>query len=302
MEATKKKTSNDKVRDAVVNSLLEKIESDNVLPWQKPWQGFEQKNARGTVYRGINQIITSMASAAYGFDSPYWATMKQISKMGGKVKKGSKATLVTFFKIKEVKKEKENENGEKEEETKKFPILRYYKVFNLSQTEGIDMERFTEQVNNENEEVEDAEDLISRYPDPPKVERKKSGSAYYSPNVDTVVVPELKQFENENEFYATLFHELTHSTGAEKRLNRSSIKNRDKGSYSFEEMIAEIGANMLLSKCGMQRSEDREKMSADYVKHWMRKIKEDPKLLFTASSEAQKAVDLISGKQKEEGK
>ena len=53
-------------------------------------------------------------------------------------------------------------------------------------------------------------------------------------------------------YYSTLFHELTHATGHEKRLNRKDKFGTDlivgnKKSYAYEELIAEIGSSILFS-------------------------------------------------------
>ena len=43
-------------------------------------------------------------------------------------------------------------------------------------------------------------------------------------------------------YYSVLFHELTHATGHEKRLNRKNKFDDHKKSYAFEELIAETGS------------------------------------------------------------
>lgn len=56
-------------------------------------------------------------------------------------------------------------------------------------------------------------------------------------------MPTTNDFETMTEYYTTLFHELTHATGLEKRLNRKGITDKaifGNDEYSFEELVAEM--------------------------------------------------------------
>lgn len=58
-------------------------------------------------------------------------------------------------------------------------------------------------------------------------------------------MPEIKQFENAQAFHSVLLHEMTHATGAAKRLNREGITSGKakfgNKVYAFEELVAEMG-------------------------------------------------------------
>jgi antirestriction protein ArdC len=57
-------------------------------------------------------------------------------------------------------------------------------------------------------------------------------------------MPRPTTFDSGQEYYSTLFHELTHSTGHPSRLDRDSVRVTARfGSheYSKEELIAEMG-------------------------------------------------------------
>ena len=72
--------------------------------------------------------------------------------------------------------------------------------------------------------------------------------------LDRVNVPSIQQFENSEEFYCTLFHELCHSTGHATRLNRKGISGLTPfgtKQYSKEELVAEMGAAFLSSHAGI---------------------------------------------------
>ena len=63
--------------------------------------------------------------------------------------------------------------------------------------------------------------------------------------------------------------------------------------YSQEELIAELGALFLCLENGVSKT--TEENSASYLSGWIKKLKEEPKFLFTAASAAQKSVNFIKG-------
>lgn len=134
----------------------------------------------------------------------------------------------------------------------------------------------------------------------PALERSKvSDSAYYRPSTDTVVIPEIGQFAEIAEYYSTLFHELTHSTGHKTRLNRlTATAHFGNEEYSKEELVAEIGAATLVNIAGIETSKSFNN-SAAYIEGWSRALRENKKMIVEASSKANKAVNYILGKKEE---
>jgi antirestriction protein ArdC len=130
--------------------------------------------------------------------------------------------------------------------------------------------------------------------------------AYYSPGGDFVGMPSPEQFKSGEDYYSVLFHELTHSTGHESRLNRKGVSGADgqwsafgSQSYSKEELVAEMGAAFLCGQAGIvERTLDN---SAAYIKSWLSRLKDDPRLVVQAAAQAQKAADFILGQQHVEG-
>ena len=121
--------------------------------------------------------------------------------------------------------------------------------------------------------------------------------AYYKPSTDTITMPEIGQFRSANDYYSVAFHEAAHSTGHETRLKRNIGSSAfGSKSYSQEELIAEIAAAMLMNEVGIEIQETFEN-SASYIKSWLSKLRDDKKMIVTASSAAQKAADLILDKQ-----
>jgi len=95
---------------------------------------------------------------------------------------------------------------------------------------------------------------------------------------------------------------MIHSTGHESRANRWSAK-VDKPSrfgcesYAKEELIAEIGACMLLANAGVQFDIPN---SAAYLRSWIKELQNDTSLIFKASAKAQAASAYIEGVKIEE--
>jgi len=113
--------------------------------------------------------------------------------------------------------------------------------------------------------------------------------AYYNIKTDRIHMPPIGTFHRAAGYYGTLAHELTHWTGATKRLDRLGRFN-DRKAYAFEELVAEIGNCMLCAQIGVEPEFDQ---SAAYVEGWLEAMKEDSRAIFRAASEAQKAVDYI---------
>jgi antirestriction protein ArdC len=109
-------------------------------------------------------------------------------------------------------------------------------------------------------------------------------------------MPHLSQFESADEYFSTLYHELTHSTGARHRLNRFAETEGDRvEKYSFEELVAEFGAAFLCGFAGIQNA-DTDALQASYIEGWARVFRQDSRVLVRAASAAQRAADYIRGK------
>jgi len=126
--------------------------------------------------------------------------------------------------------------------------------------------------------------------------------AFYSPDGDYVGMPEPELFRTPEDYYSVLFHELTHSTGHESRLNRKGVTGSDGlwsafGSqpYSQEELVAEMGAAFLCGQAGIvERTIDN---SVAYIRSWLQRLKDDRRLIVQAAAQAQKASDFILARQ-----
>jgi antirestriction protein ArdC len=270
--------------EIVTEAIIKQLQS-GIAPWRKPWRTEMPANlASKKEYRGINVFL--LASLGYG--SRYWLTYRQAQTLGGSVRKGEHGSKVVFWKIDEYRKE-DKETGETE--NRKSILLRYYTVFNLEQCEGIQSPEPTRVI----APLEQCETIVNSMPNRPGFEQ--DARAFYRPSTDTVGVPARSAFDSAEEFYSTLFHELTHSTGHPSRVGREGIMEHNpfgSDDYSKEELVAEMGAAMLCGVAGIQsRTLDN---SASYLQSWINRLRSDSRLIVSAASQAQKAADYILGK------
>jgi antirestriction protein ArdC len=274
-----KKPTSKKVNiyEIITSRVIEALEN-GVIPWKKGWNS--SNTPRNYVsekeYRGMNLI--SLGCVA--FENPYFLTFKQIKDLGGKLKKGAKSIPIVFWKPFEV----ENEDGKDET---RF-LLRYSNVFSFDDTEGLKEKTLGEPTIKEFSIQEGAEEIINTY----SVSRdaKFGGDrAFYSLS-DFIQMPKKEFFFSEESFYKTFFHEMVHSTGHKKRLDRIKTAKFGSHEYSCEELVAEIGAVVIGERVGL--AQDMEN-SVSYITGWVKALKNQPKMLLEAASKAEKAVSFI---------
>jgi antirestriction protein ArdC len=244
----------------------------------------------GKTYRGINAFLLSNSCYA----SAFWATYKTVESLKGHVKKGEHSSMCVFWKRYETKETSVNKRTG-EEEHKMVPVLRFYGVFNLEQTEGVTDPLLD--VANIPDPIAKADEVIANFANKPAVVFGSSGKACYNVALDKVILPQQSSFNSSAQFYRTYFHELVHSTGHASRLNRFSTESAEHdfdGERGLEELVAEMGAAMLLAECGI--FEECAEKNASYCQHWINELKADSKLIVKAAGRAQKAVDLILGR------
>lgn len=288
--------SNETVYQIVTDKIIEHLEN-GVAPWRMPWRADDQgpRNLDGHRYRGINVLLLIMESMSNGYQSPYWLTFNQAKAKGGSVKKGEKSTVIVFWK-KIMVREKNEATGKIEK--KIIPMLRYYRVFNLEQTEGVKIPRkvLEDQLaaakpDVDHDPIAEAEAILAGWEDAPKI-TKRGSRAYYVPSTDKITVPAVKSYHSAEEYYSTVFHELAHSTGHESRLDRFSGKNGAFGSHDYgrEELVAEMTNAFLCAEAGITTTIEN---SAAYLASWIKTIKEDVRAVVVAAGAAQKAADMI---------
>ncbi len=269
-----------KVEEVILDKILNAMKN-GIIPWRKPWQSqlpcnFVSKRR----YNGINLFLLSLSP----FSSPYWLTFKQAKENGLQVQKGEKGTPIVFWSIQDYT----DKNGIE----KKIPFLRYYTVFNLEQTDS----DYKEENSIEFNPIEKAENFQQSYFAKNQVGFENGLQASYSPALDRIQMPKKESFFTNESFYATLFHEMAHSTGHKKRLDRLEACGFGSEPYAKEELIAELASAFACAENGINNTLEN---STAYLQGWMKKLKEDPKLIIQASAKASKAFAFMQG---EDGK
>ena len=265
----------------VTDRIIAQLEQ-GVIPWRKPWiaSGAAISHSTGKPYSLLNQIILGKPGE--------YATFKQITDEGGRIKKGAKAQMVVFWKW--IEQEDEDRPGE----MKKIPFLRYYNVFHLDDCEGT-KPKHTKPLPNTAQPDEAAEAIAADYLRRSGVRliHEEGNRAFYRPPTDSITLPLLAQFKDTAEYYSTLFHEMTHSTGHSSRLNRlTKVAAFGSEDYSKEELVAEIGAAALVQHGGLETSSSF-RNSAAYVQNWLKALRDDKRLIVSAAGQAEKACNLI---------
>jgi len=273
----------------VADRLIAELEKGSA-PWRKPWsaplapRNFISKHR----YQGINHVLLSCEVARRG--CPYFGTLRQIRNVGGRVPDSEfmESSIVTFWKWIEV----QDGNGDNQ----RVPFLRYSRVWNLTQTEGIEWSIPNARTV---DPIEEYERIARGYRSGPPIISDGGDRCYYCPINDSVHTPIPELFGGNVGYYSSVFHELIHSTGHTSRLNRSLSLDKDSTSYAIEELIAEAGAAFLLGAAGIDETTNL-KNNAAYLRDWMEFVQDHPRCVVTAFSQAQKAADWVLGKRKSE--
>jgi len=282
------------VTDAVIKALEE-----GTVIWNCSWNkiGFPKNITTDKNYRGWNIFWLNFHTMIKGYQTPFYITYKQAAELGGTIKKGQKGVKITYWATIELKSQPtiittDFKTGEDKESYPTKLVPKDYTVFNIDQAEGIDFPKVEAMFRNEAERIEACEKVIAEMPLRPTIEYR-GDQAYYDPALDTVVVPKLEAFQNNESYYSVLFHELAHSTGHKSRLNRKEFSENKFGDedYSKEELTAELTAAFLSATTGIEQKTLPN--SAAYIKGWLKALKNDKTLLLKAAAQAQKAADYI---------
>ena len=305
----------------ITDKVISMFKNAKASDYHRPWKddaffipiNFESKKP----YRGVNRLLLQERIGFAGaFRNPYFLTFNQIKKHGGRLKKGTRGYEVVYYSIRYIvpadkntgRKAYSSTNTQKvidylaknklsEDIVTRIPMIRYYNVYNGASIEGIDFQldklQIGRAVPDTASENQAAALIVENYPNPPAI-KHEGNRAYYSPSDDYVKMPKKEQFDSINDYYRILFHELTHSTGHDKRLDRGIHLMLEKEDYAKEELVAEFGAVFLSAWAGIMWYTN--KNHAVYLKNWNSAIKEaenDNKFLMKAASLAQAATDYI---------
>lgn len=265
----------------IVTEHIKGILSSGIIPWRVPWsEGRIPTNLiTGKPYRAINVILL----AAFSYKQNLFLSEDQLRNIGGGAPEGVGPILATHWDWVD----KWAKEGEPKPEGK-VALLRYHKVLNVEQCEGIDFDKLPG-YDRPPKPFEAAREIIKNMQQAPKIEFYKT-AASYAPASDIIFMPNSEEYKSKELYYYDLFKLLIYSTGHEKRLKRP-IEETPDPVFSRELLIADIGAHYLCYYSGMNKVPLTDSLSA--IQGWLAKFETDSKLIVSAATQAQKAVDYI---------
>ncbi len=277
---------------AIVTEKIVSLLEQGIVPWRRPWTstGLPRNLVSKKPYRGINHFLLSASK----YVSPFWLTFRQANELGGSVRRGEQSTIIVFWKVDE-RPDQEATDAANEEGTRRRFLLRYYRVFNVEQCDlpQTVLDKLPKIETHEHDPIDEAERIVAEMPQRPELQTGGS-KAFYSSLSDRVTMPPRELFTTAEEYYATLLHEMTHSTGHPKRLARETITEAapfGSATYSKEELCAEMGSAFLCAEAGI--SPVVIENQAAYLAGWLGKLRDDRKLPIHAAAQAQHAADYI---------
>jgi len=269
--------SNSEKYQAIADQILAQL-GDDPGQWQAQWHKLgNAKNLENRSYSGINAFTLAFAP----YSSRHWGTYKALTAKGLQVQKGEKGTAVIYFAM-----------IQKDDDTK-FPLMKSYKVFNIDQCEGDKSQFVTELPKASDSRIPALDEFINSHGVPI---HHGGDRAYYSPSTHEIQLPEFEQFHSATAYYATAFHELVHST--KKELGREQSQQFGDPIYAFEELIAESGSAILCSE--FELTPEIRPDHAQYIKSWIKGLKDDPTTFAKAFAQASKAVTILTKNKKDQ--
>ena len=303
-------------RKQFVDAILANLERGTGL-WKQGWVGggAPVSAITGKRYNGINRIFLLLAAMEKGYSDNRWLTYKQMEDKGWHFKtdeegkslgKGAGVSIEYFeFRDKTTKQPLDRhmldgmtaEEREEYMDENVYSFRKYYRVFNGDVIEGIP-ERTKEKRDPMGYNAR-AEALIDFWSDTESPIRYGGTSAYYSPKTDEIHLPPKDDFVDMPKYYSTALHEIGHSTGHEKRLNRSLSSDHSSAEYAEEELRAEIASMFLEQDMGVEVKDKHIENNSAYIAAWISRIKEDPNILFMAFADAELIAKFVMAKEKE---
>ena len=281
---------------SVADLFIREMEAGNT-PWQKPWDGsfvMAQSAVTGRAYRGTNAMLLSLIQLSKHYRDPRWITYKQAQALGGQVRKGEHGIQCIFWKKIDPKEktsdDSKSEDINKENAKDKFKLIPCpFTLFNVSQCDGLTLEPLIKPTHSW-QPVEAAERILKA--SKATIYELEQNKAFYKPDEDYIVLPTREQFKSEKHFYDVALHELGHWTGHSSRLNRDLSNPFGSEKYAREELRAEIASFMMSATIGISHDVSQH---AIYVKSWIQTLKEDPKELFRACTDAEQIKEYVFG-------
>lgn len=289
--------------------ILSDLEKGVFTPWQDPnivsCRAFNPVTKKA--YKGKNMAALGYVMDEKESNDPRFMTFPQIVKAGYRLKKGSHGYPVELWKTigTPVEKTDADQSGmdnlfksdEKITEWKNVhPVhVRNYTVFHASDIIGIPEWKEENGGYSDDEKNAAMESMIKNSQAPILFDGKaeKHGANFYSVVFDEIHLMRRSSFISTAEFYGTAAHEIAHSTGYVERLNRKFVSKKGNDDYAREELVAEFTSAMIRAEFGGAVSVDHLKNQKEYIKSWLKQLKDKPETLDKAIADAQKAFEYI---------
>jgi antirestriction protein ArdC len=257
------------------------------MPWHRWGNNLSQPvNAfSGRNYRGVNVLLLWAAAEQAGYATGRWATFRQWKEAGAQVRKGERGTSIFFWKA-AAKADEEPDSDDAKPGRPRY-IAKVYWLFNEAQVDGAEPA-----IPQPNLSAEERIAVADAFVASTGASISHGGDkACFVPSLDQIRMPEFEQFRSPEAFYAVVFHELIHWSGAKHRLDRDLTSRFDRASYAMEELVAELGSAFLSAQLGL--APEPRPDHAGYVASWLRVLEHDGRAILTASAKAQEAVDYL---------
>lgn len=314
-----KKSAYDKLtpqRQRLVDAIMANLENNHSL-WRQGWvaSGAPISAISGKRYNGVNRLFLSIATMERGYSDNRWLTYNQMKEKGWEFKRDAEGNSLgknagvsieyfSFYdKATKQKFDKHTLDGMTEAERDDYmdenviALRKYYCVFNGDVIEGIP-EREKREIDRSGENRR-AEGILQFWSDNEAKIVYGGDEAFYRPSTDEIHLPERNAFVDLPEFYSTALHEVGHSTGHEKRLNRDLSGGFGSDKYAEEELRAELASMFMEQDLGVEAGEKHIENNSAYIQAWHDKIKDDPNILFRAIVDAEKIAQFVMAKESE---
>ena len=261
-----------------------------------------QNGITGHIYRGTNFFTTAVDMMLRSTDDPRYLPRSAIFGLNpvGKLRKGERGTPILISKV-ATSSTRVDANGDPE--TYRLNKLHY--VWHVSQLDDVDFDRLRPMSDMPTHHTPAEIDADAKaFIDATGARiNTSSGQAFYRPSDDAIYMPPVDAFFDHEQlnrgqlWLSVCLHELIHWTGAKARLDRDLARYRFIEHRAFEELIAEIGSCMASVQLGLSYEPRADNVA--YCASWLQVIKERPRAVFQAASEASKALAYLNSLQPE---
>lgn len=283
------------VVEEINSQILAILESGEWSKWVKEWcPDVPQNPFSGTLYKGSNRITCSLYMYTRGYKNNLWATFAQLQDKGYYPKKGvTKGKFIPLLAPNLFK--TEDDDGNEVFRVKGFSAFRVINVNPdyIGEAEGAKpLSEFLEEFygNADNEPIPSAEDFTKEYLSREGISIE-NGEPSYNPVDDRLFMPDLSRFSTSEAYYATLAHEIAHSTGHKSRLNRGLDGTFGSEAYAREELIAELSAVYTCAHLGVSYQLENH---ASYLASWAKGLRADEQYFLKAATAAQKVLEYLT--------